>query len=174
VNQREAGRDTTSFSRALRAALREDPDIIMVGEMRDHETVSLAITAAETGHLVFGTLHTSSAVSTIDRVIDAFPPDHQAQVRVTVSESLRGVICQQLVRRADGAGRVPAFEILFTTPAVSNLIRENRTYQMRSLMQAGRKLGQKMMDQSLRELVQEGTVTAVEAERVLDAPGAAW
>jgi twitching motility protein PilT len=163
ISQRQVERHTASWPIALRAALREDPDVIMVGEMRDLETVSLAITSAETGHLVLGTLHTTNASRTVDRILDVFPPKEQAQIRTMVSESLRGVISQQLVPRADGRGRVPALEILFTTPAVSNIIRERRTFQLFSVLQTGKKLGMKLMDESLKELVQDGIITKEDA-----------
>ena len=144
VTQRQIELHTRSWGNALRAALREDPDVIMIGEMRDLDTVRLAITAAETGHLVFGTLHTTNATRTIDRVLDVFPPKEQAQIRAMVSESLKGVVSQQLVKRADGKGRVAAVEIMFTTPAVSHLIRERRTFQLFSVMQTGKKVGMKL------------------------------
>ncbi|MBI5368762.1 MAG: type IV pilus twitching motility protein PilT, partial [Planctomycetes bacterium] len=160
INQREVPRDSSSFARALRAALREDPDIIMIGEMRDLETISLAITAAETGHLVLSTLHTRNAMSTIDRIVDVFPPVQQAQIRAMVSESLRGVLTQVLVRSANGQRRVAATEILFNTAAIGNLIRDNRTFQIRSQMQVGKRLGMRLLDDSLHELVKTGTITA--------------
>ncbi|MGE3165557.1 MAG: type IV pilus twitching motility protein PilT [Planctomycetota bacterium] len=157
--QRHVGRHTQSFASALKSALREDPDVIMVGEMRDLETVSMAITAAETGHLVLATLHTTNAIRSIDRIIDAFPPKEQDQIRAMVSESLRGVISQQLIPRADGLGRVPALEIMFATPAVSNLIREQKTFQLPSVLQTGRKLGMVTMDDSIRVLLRRGIIT---------------
>jgi twitching motility protein PilT len=153
VTQREVKRDTENFASALRAALREDPDVILVGELRDLETVSMAITAAETGHLVFGTLHTRSASKTVDRIIDAFPPSQQNQIRTMVSESLRAVICQQLVPRADGKGRVPAYELLLGNLAISNLIRDGKTFQIPSVMQLASKEGMIQMDQCLSKLV---------------------
>ncbi|MBI3724873.1 type IV pilus twitching motility protein PilT [bacterium] len=165
VTQRQMEVHTKSWANALRASTREDPDVVMIGEMRDLETVSLAITAAETGHLVFGTLHTTNATRTIDRVLDVFPPKEQAQIRAMVSESLRGVISQQLVPRVDGQGRVAAVEILYTTPAVGNLIREKRTFQLFSVMQTGRKLGMQLMDDSLMDLVKAGTIAKDEAKR---------
>lgn len=169
VNQREVGIHTNSFAIALRAALREDPDVIMVGEMRDLETVSMAITAAETGHLVLATLHTSSAPRTISRLLDIFPPNQQAQIRAMVSESLRGIICQQLVPRADGKGRVLALEILVVTPAISNLIRENQTFKIVGQMQIGTNLGMQLMDDHLMNLLNAGFITAQEAyERSTD------
>ncbi len=163
VTQREVRRHTKSFGAALRASLREDPDIIMVGEMRDLETISLAITASETGHLVFGTLHTGNASRTLDRLLDAFPVDQQDQVRVMVSESLRGIISQQLVPRADGKGRVLALEILTNTPAVANVIRESRTFMLPGIIQTGRKQGMQLMDDSLHQLYDQGVISAEEA-----------
>ena len=168
VNQRQVGRHTGSFSRALRAALREDPDVIVVGELRDLETISLALTAAETGHLVLGTLHTSSALATINRLIGAFPPGQQPQIRVMVSESLRAIVCQRLVRRADGSGRVPALEILLANRAVSNLIRDNKVFQIHSVLQTGGSRGMKTMAAALDELVERGVVTREEADRHAD------
>jgi twitching motility protein PilT len=165
VTQRQIDLHTKAWGNALRASLREDPDVIMIGEMRDLETVSLAITAAETGHLVFGTLHTTNATRTIDRVLDVFPPKEQAQIRAMVSESLRGVISQQLIPKADGSGRVAAVEVLVTTPAVANLIREKRTFQLFSVMQTGRKLGMQLMDDSLMDLFKAGHITKEEARR---------
>lgn len=163
VNQRQLGSNTLSFSNALRAALREDPDVILIGEMRDLETISLAITAAETGHLVFGTLHTNNASKTIDRIIDAFPSGQQAQIRTQLSESLKGVISQQLLKRADGKGRVVAIEILVGTPAVANLIREGKTYQIPSVIQTGRREGMQTMDQAIIDLLKMGKITIEEA-----------
>jgi len=165
VMQRQVEVHTQSWANALRASTREDPDVVMIGEMRDLETVSLAITAAETGHLVFGTLHTTNATRTIDRVLDVFPPKEQAQIRAMVSESMRGVVSQQLVPRADGQGRVAALEILYSTPAVGNLIREKRTFQLFSVMQTGRKLGMQLMDDALMDYVKAGTITKDEAKR---------
>ena len=159
VSQREISKHTMSWGNALRASLREDPDVIMVGEMRDLDTVSLAITASETGHLVFGTLHTTSATRTIDRLLDVFPPGEQPQIRAMVSESLKGVVSQQLLVRKDGKGRVPALEILFWTPAVANLIREGTTYKLISVLQTGRKLGMQLMDDCIRDLLQKGEIT---------------
>jgi twitching motility protein PilT len=164
ITQREVQTHTQSFSVALRAALREDPDVIMVGEMRDLETISLAITAAETGHLVFGTLHTSNASRTLDRVLDVFPVEQQEQVRMMVSESLRGIISQQLVPRADGQGRVLALETLINTPAVANVIREAKTYMLPGLIQTGKKQGMQLMDDALEALAGSGLITAAEAE----------
>jgi twitching motility protein PilT len=178
VNQREVGPHTNSFASALKAALREDPDVILIGEMRDRETISLALTAAETGHLVFGTLHTNSAHKTVDRIIDTFPGDLQEQVRAMLSESLRGVVAQQLLRKKDGKGRVAAHEILVGTPAVSNMIREGKTFQIPSLIQTGKKDGMILMDQSITTLLMAGVVDNDEAyAKALDknafkAPGA--
>jgi twitching motility protein PilT len=162
VTQRQVGLHTRSFKQALRAALREDPDIVLVGEMRDLETVSIALETAETGHLVFGTLHTTTAASTIDRIIDQFPADRQSQVRVMLSESLRGVIAQTLCRKI-GGGRVAAREILLTIPAVSNLIREGKTFQIPSIMQTNRKAGMVTLNDALIELVDQGLVEPREA-----------
>jgi twitching motility protein PilT len=162
VNQREVGPHTRSFATALKAALREDPDVILVGEMRDPETISLALTAAETGHLVFGTLHTNSAHKTVDRIIDSFPADQQEQVRAMLSESLRGVVAQQLLRKR-GKGRVAAHEILVGTPAVGNLIREGKTFQIPSSIQTGKQHGMVQMDQSIMAHLSAGLVDAEEA-----------
>jgi twitching motility protein PilT len=162
ITQRHVGVHTSSFKHALRAALREDPDIVLVGELRDLETVSMAIETAETGHLVFGTVHTSTAVSTVDRVIDQFPPDRQAQVRVMLSESLKGVISQVLCKKI-GGGRVAAREILLSTPSVSNLIREGKTFQLPSVLQTSRKLGMVTMNDALIELVDSNQVEPQEA-----------
>jgi twitching motility protein PilT len=159
VNQREVGSDTHSFGAALKHVLRQDPDVILIGELRDLETISVALTAAETGHLVFATLHTQDAPQTIDRVIDVFPPHQQGQVRAQLAATLQGVICQSLVRRADGNGRAVATEVLVTTSAISNLIREGKTYQIISMMQAGRAQGMHTMDQHLADLVRAGTVS---------------
>jgi twitching motility protein PilT len=163
VNQREVGHHTRSFARALRASLREDPDIIAIGELRDLDTISLAITAAETGHLVLATLHTNSAIRTINRILGVFPPNLQEQVRTMLAESLRAVVSQRLVARADGAGRVPALEILIATRAVSNLIRENKTFQIRSVLQTGTAHGMVQLDVSLADLVRRQVVTREEA-----------
>ncbi|MGB8650123.1 MAG: type IV pilus twitching motility protein PilT [Mycobacteriales bacterium] len=159
VNQREVGEDTHSFKNALKHVLRQDPDIILVGEMRDLETIEIALTAAETGHLVMATLHTQDAAQTIDRVIDVFPPHQQQQVRVQLAGAIQGVVCQQLVRTADGKGRVVATEVLVATPAIRNLIREGKTHQIYSAMQAGAKHGMATMDQHLAELVKKGKIT---------------
>jgi twitching motility protein PilT len=159
VNQREVGEDTHSFSSALKHVLRQDPDIILVGEMRDLETISVALTAAETGHLVFATLHTQDAAQTIDRVIDVFPPHQQQQVRAQLAGALQGVVCQTLCRTADGRGRVVATEVMVTTPAIRNLIREGKTHQVYSAMQAGMQHGMHTLDQHLAELVRSGRIT---------------
>ncbi len=157
VNQREVHRDTLGFNEALRSALREDPDIILVGEMRDLETIRLALTAAETGHLVFGTLHTSSAAKTIDRIIDVFPAAEKAMIRSMLSESLQAVISQKLIKKI-GGGRVAAHEIMIGTPAIRNLIREDKVAQMNSSIQTGAQVGMKTMDSSLRLLVEKGFI----------------
>jgi len=167
VNQREVGLDTPSFSDGLRAALRQDPDIVLVGEMRDLETISTAISAAETGHLVFGTLHTADAPQTIDRIIDVFPPAMQAQIRIQLAAVLLGVISQRLLPKSDGQGRTAAFEVLVNTPAVSNLIRTEKIYQIRSVMQTGKALGMQTMEYALRELVQQGQVRIEDAREAL-------
>jgi twitching motility protein PilT len=163
INQREVGTNTKSFANALRAALREDPDVIMVGEMRDQETIELGITAAETGHLVFGTLHTNSAPKTVDRIIDVFPADEQEQVRAMLAESLKGVVAQVLVRTKDGKGRRAAQEIMVGTSAVSNLIRENKIHQIPSMIQTGKKDGMQLLDQHLLEYQMSGVITPEEA-----------
>jgi twitching motility protein PilT len=165
MNQRQIGQHTESFASALRAALREDPDVILVGEMRDLTTIQLAMSAAETGHLVFGTLHTSTAAKTVDRIIDVFPTDQQEQVRAMLSESLKGVICQQLLKTADGKGRVPALEIMLGTPAIANLIREGKTFQIPSIMQTAKKDGMQLMDQHLLDLLKTKKVNPEEAYR---------
>lgn len=163
VNQREIGAHTMSFQNALRSALREDPDIILVGEMRDLETIRLAMSAAETGHLVFGTLHTSSAAKTIDRIIDVFPADEKEMVRAMLSESLRAVISQTLLKTKDGTGRVAAHEIMICTPAIRNLIREAKVPQMYSSIQTGSALGMQTLDQCLQDLVKRNVVSSAEA-----------
>ena len=163
VSQREVFTHTESFGTALRAALREDPDVIMVGEMRDLETISLAITASETGHLVLATLHTASASRTLDRLLDVFPTAQQEHIRVMVAESLRGVISHQLVPRKDGTGRVLALEILTNTPAVANVIRENKTYMLPGIIQTGKKQGMRLMDDTLIDLYQRDLISAEEA-----------
>lgn len=162
VNQREVGTHTESFAAALRGALREDPDVIMVGEMRDLETISLAITAAETGHLVLGTLHTGNSARTLDRVLDVFPSDQRDQIRIMVSESLRGIISQQLVPKTDGKGRAMALELLVNTPAVANCIREGKTFMLNGIMQTGKNVGMVTMDESLRNLYTAGTISREE------------
>ena len=163
VTQREVHTHTRSFGAALRGALREDPDIIMVGEMRDLETIQLAITASETGHLVLGTLHTGNASRTLDRVLDVFPTDQREQIRIMVSESLRGIISQQLVPKKDGRGRALALEILTNSPAVANVIREAKTFMLPGIIQTGRKQGMKLMDDSLTELYDAGLISQDEA-----------
>jgi len=174
VNQRSAGNHTQSFARALRAALREDPDVIVIGELRDLETVSLALSAAETGHFVLATLHTDNAIRTVNRLVGSFPADQQDQVRTMLSESLRAVISQRLLPRKDGQGRVPALETMVVTRAVANLIRENKTFQIHSILQTGSSQGMALLDNSIRELVQKGVVSAEEAARhVEDARAAA-
>jgi len=163
INQREVGPHTLSFSNALRSALREDPDSILVGEMRDLETIRLALTGAETGHLVFGTLHTSSAAKTVDRIVDVFPAAEKEMVRAMLSESLRAVISQTLLKTKDGAGRVAAHEIMIGTPAIRNLIRENKIAQMYSAIQTGAQIGMQTLDQNLLDLVKRNMVTPSEA-----------
>ncbi len=171
VNQRNVRVHTESYATALRSAMRADPDYICVGEMRDLETISMAITAAETGHLVLGTLHTTNATRSVDRVIDVFSPAEQDQIRAMVSESLRGVISQQLIPRADGKGREPALEILFATPAVANVIRERKTFQLISVLQTGAKQGMKIMDDSIGELLRKKLITREEAAFRSENPG---
>ena len=172
ISQRELASHTKSFDNALRAALREDPDIIMVGEMRDLETISLAITAAETGHLVFGTLHTNNAIKTIDRVIDVFPEIQQTQIRVMLSESLRGVVSQALLARPNRQGRVPVCEVLVNIPAVANLIREGKTHQIATVMQTGRSLGMVTFEQSIQDLTQKRLISIEEGACFLRRRGA--
>ena len=162
VNQRQVREHTDSFSHALRAALREDPDVVLIGEMRDLETVAIAIETAETGHLVFGTLHTSSAAATVDRIIDQFPADRQAQIRTMLASSLKGVISQTLCRKI-GGGRVPALEVMISTPSIQNLIREAKIFQIPSVMQTSRKQGMCLLNDSLAELVRKGTIAKEEA-----------
>jgi len=162
INQREVHRDTLGFSEALRSALREDPDIILVGELRDLETIRLALTAAETGHLVFGTLHTSSAAKTIDRIVDVFPAGEKSMVRSMLSESLRAVIAQTLLKKV-GGGRLAAWEIMIGTPAIRNLIREDKVAQMYSAIQTGQAVGMQTLDQHLQELLQRGVITRQDA-----------
>jgi twitching motility protein PilT len=159
VNQREVGHDTHGFAEALKHVLRQDPDIILVGEMRDLETISTALTAAETGHLVFATLHTQDAPQTIDRIVDVFPPFQQQQVRVQLASTLQGVVTQQLLLKSDKRGRIPATEVLVVTPAVRNLIREAKVHQIYSTMQAGGKFGMQTMDQALAEMVKKNTIS---------------
>ena len=163
INQREVGPHTLSFANALRSALREDPDVILVGEMRDLETIRLALTAAETGHLVFGTLHTSSAAKTVDRIVDVFPAAEKEMVRAMLSESLRAVISQTLMKTKDGSGRVAAHEIMIGTPAIRNLIRENKIAQMYSAIQTGQNFGMQTLDQNLVDLVRRNVVSNAEA-----------
>ncbi len=171
INQREVHRDTLGFSEALRSALREDPDIILVGEMRDLETIRLALTAAETGHLVFGTLHTTSAAKTIDRVVDVFPSEEKEMVRAMLSESLQAVISQTLLKKA-GGGRIAAHEIMIGIPAIRNLIRENKVAQMYSAIQTGASYGMTTLDQSLKNLVQKGVITSATARSAAKIPDA--
>ncbi|MHB8946462.1 MAG: type IV pilus twitching motility protein PilT [Bacillota bacterium] len=170
VNQREMGHDSKNYATALRAALREDPNVILVGEMRDLETTQIALTAAETGHLVLSTLHTQDAAQTIDRVIDIFPPHQQEQVKTQLSGTLQGIIAQLLLRRADVPGRVAAFEVLVATSAIKNLIREGKTHQIPSAIQTGAKYGMRSMESSLRELYQRGQIT--QEDFMIRAPGA--
>lgn len=163
ISHREVGQHTRSFSAALRGALREDPDIIMVGEMRDLETITLALEAAATGHLVFGTLHTQSATKTIDRIIDVFPTDAKEQVRTSLAESLKGVISQSLLKRTDNRGRIAALEIMVGTPAMANLIREGKTHLLQNVIQTGKKLGMRTLDDAIEELLQRKVVAPEEA-----------
>ncbi|MDP3285220.1 MAG: type IV pilus twitching motility protein PilT [Desulfobacterales bacterium] len=163
VNHREVGVHTKSFSSALRGALREDPDIILVGELRDLETISLAIEAASTGHLVFGTLHTSSAAKTVDRIIEVFPSSEQSQIRSTLSDGIRAIIAQVLFKRIDKKGRCPALEIMIGTPAVRNLIRESKTHQLSSMIQTGKKYGMQLLDDAIMDLYNRGWISADEA-----------
>jgi twitching motility protein PilT len=163
IDQREVGRDTESFSIALVDALREDPDVILVGEMRDLETISNAITAAETGHLVFATLHTNNAAETVNRIIDVFPSHQQPQIRSQLASALRGVIAQTLLRKKDGSGRMAAFEVMVDTPAIKALIKDSKTHQIYSAIQTGRQFGMQLMDDSLKALCQKGLVSVEEA-----------
>jgi twitching motility protein PilT len=163
INQRELGGDTKSFANALRASLREDPDVLLVGEMRDIETIGLAITAAETGHLVFATLHTNNAAESMDRMIDVFPPGQQEQIRIQLANNIQAVVSQQLLPRAGAPGRVPAIEVMIATPAIRNLIREAKTHQLPSMIQTSAQHGMMAMDQSLRDLYLKGFVTLEEA-----------
>lgn len=165
VNQREIGNDTHSFANALRSALRQDPDVILVGEMRDLESISIAITAAETGHLVLSTLHTIGAAKTIDRIIDVFPPHQQQQIKVQLSTVLEGVISQQLLPKADKSGRIAAFEVMVTNPAIRNLIREGKTHQMQTVIQTGGKLGMQTMDASLINLYRRQIINIENLEK---------
>lgn len=167
INQREVGTHTKSFANALKSALREDPDILLVGELRDLETISLALTAAETGHLVFGTLHTNSAAKTIDRIIDVFPEGQQQQIRTMLSESIRGVVAQTLFAKADGPGRVAAYEIMRGTKAVANLIRENKIHQIASQIQVGSKMGMVLFEKSVEDLVKRGQIKRADANSFL-------
>ncbi|MGV3001249.1 type IV pilus twitching motility protein PilT [Vibrio sp.] len=169
VNQREVHRDTHSFEASLRSALREDPDVILVGELRDKETISLALTAAETGHLVFGTLHTSSAAKTIDRIIDVFPGTEKNMVRSMLSESLRAVIAQKLLKReGDAGGRIACHEVMIATPAIRNLVREDKVAQMLSMIQTGSSIGMQTMEQAARQLLMQGLVTQEEIESKIE------
>src|SRR5471030_1396885 len=163
INQREVGSHTHSFSNALRSALREDPDVILVGELRDLETIRLALTAAETGHLVFGTLHTSSAAKSIDRIIDVFPAAEKEMIRAMISESLKAIISQTLLKTKDGSGRIAAHEIMIGTPAIRNLIRESKIAQMYSAIQTGQQFGMQTLDQNLQDLVKKGVINSSEA-----------
>lgn len=167
VNHREIGTDTKSFARALKSALREDPDVILVGEMRDYETIALAMTAAETGHLVFGTLHSNSASKTIDRIIDAFPTGDKEMIRAMLASSLQGVVAQTLLKKPDGQGRVGAFEILVGTNAVRNLIRENQVAQLYSMIQTGSRYGMVTMEDAINAMVEQGIIDKSEARRAL-------
>jgi twitching motility protein PilT len=171
VNQREVGSHTKSFANALKAALREDPDILLVGELRDLETISLALTAAETGHVVFGTLHTNSAAKTIDRIIDVFPAGQQQQIRTMLAESLRGVVAQTLFSRADGQGRVAAYEIMRNTKAISNLIREGKVHQIPSAIQTGSSSGMVLFEKYIEDLVRKGKVSVADAKTFLGQAG---
>jgi twitching motility protein PilT len=170
VSQRQIGLHAQSFASALRASLREDPDVILVGEMRDIETISLAVTAAEVGLLVMGTLHTCSASATVDRIVDVFPPEQQEQIRIMLAESLSGIVSQQLVKRAEGRGRVAAYELLVRTTSISGMIREKKSHQIGTAIQTGRKQGMQLLDNHLRELVDAGLITAWEAVKVATDP----
>jgi twitching motility protein PilT len=163
INQRELGGDTKAFLNALRASLREDPDVILVGEMRDLETISMAVTAAETGHLVFGTLHTNNAAQTVDRMVDVFPPGQQEQIRFQLSNNLEAVMCQQLIPKATGPGRICAMEIMIATPAIRNLVREAKAHQITSSIQTSANIGMQTMDQSLRDHYASGNISLEEA-----------
>jgi twitching motility protein PilT len=171
INQREVGDDTLAFSNALRAALREDPDVILVGEMRDLETMQMAVSAAETGHLVFATLHTNSAATSVERIVDSFPPGQQEQVRLQLSNNLQAILCQQLMPRANQPGRICAMEIMTASPAIRNLIRENKAHQITSMIQTSANLGMQTMDQSLRDLYVRGMITyELAMERAMNPP----
>lgn len=170
VNQREVGNDTHSFTNALRAVLRQDPDVILVGEMRDLETIATAVTAAETGHLVFSTLHTNDATQSVDRMIDVFPPHQQQQIRVQLAAVLQGILSQQLFPRADHKGRVAAIEVMMATPAVRSLIREGKTHQLPTVIQTNAKLGMQTMDKAILDLVQRGLVAYEAAREKLQSP----
>ena len=172
VNQREMGTDSKSYADALRAALREDPDVILVGEMRDLETISIAVTAAETGHLVFSTLHTIGSAATIDRIIDVFPLSQQEQIRIQLSTVLQGVISQRLIPNAENNGRVAAFEVMLACPAIQNLIRENKTYQIQSVLQTNRQMGMQTLDNALYDLYVNGKIAKTEAIRYAIEPSA--
>jgi len=172
INQREVGIDTDSFSSALRDALREDPNVILVGELRDLDTISNAITAAETGHLVFATLHTNDAVQTVDRMVDVFPSHQQPQIRTQLASTLRAVIAQQLLRKKDGSGRIAAFEIMIANPAIKHLIKEGHTNQISTAIQTGRQEGMQLLEQSLKKLCQDGVISAEEAARKANDPKA--
>ncbi|MBI2569245.1 MAG: type IV pilus twitching motility protein PilT [Candidatus Schekmanbacteria bacterium] len=165
INQRQVGLHTRTFASALRAALREDPDVILVGELRDLETMAMAISSAETGHLVLATLHTASAAKTVDRVLDSFPSEQQNQIRAMLADSLRGIVCQQLAKRADGKGRVPIVEILSATPGLATLIREGKTFQIPTIMQMGRAQGMQSMDQAIEDLLHSGVIAPQTALR---------
>lgn len=170
VDQREVGSDTKSLGAALRACLRQDPDVILIGEMRDLETISTAITAAETGHLVFATLHTNNAPQSIERIIDVFPPDQQEQVRMQLSSTLQGVVTQQLIPMADGQGRVLAAEVMLANSAIRNMIREGKTFQMKTIIQTGARWGMQTMEMALRELVRYGKITVETAQEYCNDP----
>lgn len=170
VNQREVGKDTQSFAKALRAVLRQDPDVILVGEMRDLETISTAVTAAETGHLVFSTLHTNDATQSIDRMIDIFPPPQQQQIRVQLAAVIQGIMSQELFPRADYQGRIAAIEVMLATPAVRSLIREGKTHQLPTVIQTNAKLGMQTMDKSILDLVEKGLVSYEAAQEKLQSP----